>query len=84
MMIQQVRRIEALFFWFRRRLIFGPCSVPGGRIVGSPGASLLRCFLGSGPNRGQSPVEWREIPFVRPSIHPSYHSRLVRLSVILL
>ena len=22
-------------------------------------------FLGSGPNRGQSPVEWGEIPYVR-------------------
>ena len=32
---------------------------------------------GSGPDRGQSPVEWGEIPFVHPSvpksIHPSLH-----------
>ena len=32
-------------------------------------------FLGSGPDRGQSPVEWGEIPFVhlfvRPSVPPS-------------
>ena len=26
---------------------------------------------GSGPDRGQSPVEWGEIPSVRLSIHPS-------------
>ena len=25
---------------------------------------------GSGPNRGRSPVEWEEIPSVRPSIGP--------------
>ena len=28
-------------------------------------------FLGSGPDRGQSPVEWGEIPFVCSSIRPS-------------
>ena len=28
-------------------------------------------FLGSGPNRGQSPVEWGEIPSVRPYVRPS-------------
>ena len=28
-------------------------------------------FLGSEPNMGRSPVEWGEIPYVRPSIHPS-------------
>ena len=26
---------------------------------------------GSGPNRGQSPVEWGEIRFIRPSVRPS-------------
>ena len=26
---------------------------------------------GSGPNRGQSPVEWGDFPFVRPSVCPS-------------
>ena len=26
---------------------------------------------GSGPNRGQSPVEWGDFPYVRPSIRPS-------------
>ena len=30
----------------------------------------LRLFLGSGPNRGQSPVEWGEIPSVRTSVRP--------------
>ena len=24
---------------------------------------------GSGPNRGQSPVEWGDFPFIRPSVH---------------
>ena len=28
-------------------------------------------FLGSGPDRGRSPVEWGEIPYVRPSVRPS-------------
>ena len=28
-------------------------------------------FLSSGPDRGRSPVEWGDFPFVRPSIHPS-------------
>ena len=28
-------------------------------------------FLGSGPNRGQSPVEWGDFPFVCPSVCPS-------------
>ena len=28
-------------------------------------------FLGSGPDRGQSPVEWEDFPFVRSSIHLS-------------
>ena len=27
-------------------------------------------FLGSGPDRGRSPVEWGEIPFVRPFVRP--------------
>ena len=31
-------------------------------------------FLGSGPDRGQSPVEWGEIPFVRLSVRPSVPS----------
>ena len=31
-------------------------------------------FLGSGPDRGQSPVEWGEIPFVRSSVCPSVPS----------
>ena len=42
---------------------------------------------GSGPNRGQSLVEWGDFPFVcpfiRPSVHPSIHSSVhpfVRLS----
>ena len=29
---------------------------------------------GSGPDRGQSPVEWGDFPFVRPSICPSVRS----------
>ena len=28
-------------------------------------------FLGSGPDRGQSPVEWGDFPFVRLSVRPS-------------
>ena len=28
-------------------------------------------FLGSGPGRGRSPVEWGEIPSVRPSVRSS-------------
>ena len=30
-------------------------------------------FLGSGPDRVQSPVEWGEILFVHPSVRPSVH-----------
>ena len=26
---------------------------------------------GSGPDRGRSPVEWGDFPFVRPSVRPS-------------
>ena len=26
---------------------------------------------GSGPDRGRSPVEWGDFPYVRPSVHPS-------------
>ena len=26
---------------------------------------------GSGPDRGRSPVEWGDFPFVRPSLRPS-------------
>ena len=33
--------------------------------------SVYPCFLGSGPDRGQSPVEWGDFPSVRPSIRPS-------------
>ena len=29
------------------------------------------CFLGSGPDRGRSPVEWGEIPYVRPYVRTS-------------
>ena len=32
---------------------------------------LILSFLGSSPNRGGSPVEWREITYVRPSIYLS-------------
>ena len=28
---------------------------------------------GSGPNRGRSPVEWGDFPFVRPSVRLSVH-----------
>ena len=31
-------------------------------------------FLGSGPDRGQSPVEWGDFPYVRSSVHPSIRS----------
>ena len=30
-------------------------------------------FLGSGPNRAQSPIEWEEIQYIHPSIHMSVH-----------
>ena len=30
-------------------------------------------FLGSGPGRGQSPVEWGDFPSVHPYVHPSVH-----------
>ena len=30
---------------------------------------------GSGPDRGRSPVEWGDFPFVRPSVHPFPPSR---------
>ena len=39
---------------------------------------------GSGPDRGQSPVEWGDFPFVRPSVRPSARPSArpsVRLSV---
>ena len=35
---------------------------------------LFSSFLGSGPGRGQSPVEWEEIPSVRSSICLSVRS----------
>ena len=41
-------------------------------------------FLGSGPDRGQSPIEWGDFPFVRSSVCPFVHSSVcpfVRLSV---
>ena len=31
----------------------------------------MEVFLGSGPDRGQSPVEWGEIPYVRPYVRTS-------------
>ena len=30
-----------------------------------------KIFLGSGPNRGQTPVEWGDLLFVHPSVNPS-------------
>ena len=33
-------------------------------------------FLASGPDRGQSPVEWGELLFVHMSVWPSIHSPL--------
>ena len=33
-------------------------------------------FLGSGSDRGQSPVEWGDFPYVRTSVHPSVHPPL--------
>ena len=33
--------------------------------------SIAFSFLGSGPDRGRSPVEWGDFPFVRRFIHPS-------------
>ena len=34
-------------------------------------SAVINCFLGSGPERGRSPVEWGEIPYVRTSVRPS-------------
>ena len=34
------------------------------------GGQLGKSFLGSRPDRGQSPVEWGEIPSVHPYVHP--------------
>ena len=31
---------------------------------------FIHSFLGSGSDRGRSPVEWGDLPFLRPSIHP--------------
>ena len=33
--------------------------------------SFHRGRQGSGPNRGRSPVEWGDFPFVRPSVRTS-------------
>ena len=41
-----------------------------------PRPRFNRFFLGSGPGRGRSPVEWGDFPFVRLSVCP-----FVRLSV---
>ena len=32
---------------------------------------IVITFLGSGHDRGRSPVEWGDFPSVRPSVHPS-------------
>ena len=37
---------------------------------------LRTSFLGSGPDRGQSPVEWGEIPYVHTSVRLSIHWEL--------
>ena len=46
----------------------GTCLGP--RASGGP-ARPLEAFLGSGPNRGQSPVEWGDFPFVSPFVRLS-------------
>ena len=32
-------------------------------------------FLGSGPGRGRSPVEWRDFPSVHPFVRPAINQR---------
>ena len=38
--------------------------------------ALVGQFLGSGPDRGRSPVEWGDFPSVRPFIRPFVHPPL--------
>ena len=35
------------------------------------GSLALLSFLGSGPDRGRSPVEWGDFPYVRPYVRTS-------------
>ena len=42
-------------------------------LFGTFWAFLGARFLGSGPGRGRSPVEWGEILFVRPFARLSFH-----------
>ena len=37
--------------------------------------SIFPSFLGSGPGRGRSPVEWGDFPSVHPFIRPAIHQR---------
>ena len=66
-----------IIFWIINSKQLKLQSCAKSQIVGNSFALLyLVWFLGSGPNRGRSPVEWGDFPFVRPSIRLS-----IRLSV---
>ena len=48
----------------------GPWESQKEYLLSKPEGEIRLHFLGSGPNRGQSPVEWGDFPSVRPSIRP--------------
>ena len=60
-----------ILFWSGRILIFSKFNinvfVPRG---GGQKLIQMLIFLGSGPDRGRSPVEWGKIPFICPSVPP--------------
>ena len=57
----------------------GATSRPGHHMVSSTHALLKYLVIymngkqGSGPDRGRSPVEWGDFPFVRSFVRPSVH-----------
>ena len=57
------RQLYKSHCWLISLLIRQFCSSHGGK-------------QGSGPDRGQSPVEWGDFPFVCPSVFPSTHPPL--------
>ena len=65
----------------RLLLIFNPESTPWGPKTRTDSLKTTTIpFLGSSPDRGQSPVEWGDFLSVHPSIRPSNHPS-VRSSV---
>ena len=55
------------------------CQEAGGMLIHTDICkNKIALFLGSGSNRGQSPVEWGEIPYVRTSVRPSVPPSLLR------